>query len=244
MTQSLQPGSILDGESVKLLKAGDVLMLRGNPVQFLKRGRMARAAILCSGDPNYAPPEHFTFIGRPDADGWIAWTGGENPVPGCRVDVRFAPDNWCADMPSDNLRWEWRGSVAFDISAFRLATPSAESAVSEISGQLNTSPERVQETAEIEHDGEGAAARERLDIFAEGWPKDRFLESVAADLRIILSDYDRLSAEVERLRGALDRLASSEAFDVSQVIDGPLAEELRRRMDYAARARQGGPDNE
>lgn len=35
---------------------------------------------------------------------------------------------------------------------------------------------------------------------------------------------------------ALERIASSEAFDVPQVIDGPLAEEMRARMTFAAEA--------
>lgn len=29
------------------------------------------------------------FVGRPDADGWMAWAGGENPVPGATVHVIF-----------------------------------------------------------------------------------------------------------------------------------------------------------
>ena len=47
---------------------------------------------------------------------------------------------------------------------------------------------------------------------------------------------ERLSAEREGLRAKLERLASSEAFDIPQVIDGPLAEELRQRLDYARAA--------
>jgi len=51
----------------------------------------------------------------------------------------------------------------------------------------------------------------------------------ASDLRLILSAN-------REMRAALERLASSEAFDLPQAIDGPLAEEIRMRLDYARSA--------
>lgn len=45
-----------------------------------------------------------------------------------------------------------------------------------------------------------------------------------------------VGGDVVELREALERLASSEAFDIPQAIDGPLAEELRQRLDYARAA--------
>lgn len=45
-----------------------------------------------------------------------------------------------------------------------------------------------------------------------------------------------LLAEIASLRAALKRLASSEAFDVGQVLDGPLAPELTKRMEFAEKA--------
>ena len=56
------------------------------------------------------------------------------------------------------------------------------------------------------------------------------------DLRLLLSERAELLATVERMRGRLERLASSEAFDLPQAIDGPLAQELRMRLDYARAA--------
>jgi hypothetical protein len=50
---------------------------------------------------------------------------------------------------------------------------------------------------------------------------------------------ERQAAEIARLRRALERLASSEAFDLPQPIDGPLAQELRMRLDYARAALTG-----
>lgn len=42
-----------------------------------------------------------------------------------------------------------------------------------------------------------------------------------------------LIAELKEARAVIDRLASSEAFDMPQAISGPLAAEMRARMDYA-----------
>jgi len=75
-----------------------------------------------------------------------------------------------------------------------------------------------------------------------GGTSNRSMFSVS-DLRLILS---RLASQEETIRAdgeCLERLASSEAFDLPQAIDGPLAEEMRMRMDYAAArlsARQEG----
>jgi hypothetical protein len=54
----------------------------------------------------------------------------------------------------------------------------------------------------------------------------------ASDLRALLLAY-------QEQRRALERLASSEAFDLPRIIDGPLAQELRMRLDYARAALTG-----
>lgn len=54
---------------------------------------------------------------------------------------------------------------------------------------------------------------------------------------------DEAAVEIRRLRDCLRRLASSEAFDLPQALDGPLAEELKQRMDYAFQSiQQPSPD--
>jgi|GEM_PF-1875057 len=56
---------------------------------------------------------HLAF--KSDADGWMPWSGGENPVPGKRVDAegsRFAAP--LRDTPSDQVRWD-------RVARFRLA---------------------------------------------------------------------------------------------------------------------------
>jgi hypothetical protein len=57
---------------------------------------------------------------------WIEWAGGENPVPGQRVDVRFRDGDVSEDEPSRD--WEW-GELSSDdsIIAYRvLPTPPAD----------------------------------------------------------------------------------------------------------------------
>lgn len=54
-------------------------------------------------------PANLSFIGRPDADGWIQWTGTENPVPGKLVELRIDTD---PDTPypahADDVEWGHR----------------------------------------------------------------------------------------------------------------------------------------
>ena len=63
-----------------------------------------------------------------------------------------------------------------------------------------------------------------------------------ATILALLSERAELLAAVERMRGTIERLASSEAFDVPQAIDGPLAQELRMRLDYARAALTTGEE--
>jgi hypothetical protein len=66
---------------------------------------------------------------------------------------------------------------------------------------------------------------------ADELPTD--MEAVIAQLD---EDYASLLKAYQEQRRALERLASSEAFDLPQPIDGPLAQELRMRLDYARAA--------
>lgn len=49
----------------------------------------------------------------------------------------------------------------------------------------------------------------------------------------LLREAADMIAELREARAVIDRLASSEAFDVPQAISGPLAAEMCARMDYA-----------
>ena len=53
---------------------------------------------------------------------WIEWSGGENPVPGQMVDVRFRSRGGQLGSPADALFWDHDGAL-YDITAYRLASP-------------------------------------------------------------------------------------------------------------------------
>ena len=85
-------------------------------------------------------------------------------------------------------------------------------------------------------------AVERLEAAIARYPREPRLRTDKADLRLLFSERAELLAAVERMRGTIERLASSEAFDVPQAIDGPLAQELRMRLDYARAALTTGEE--
>jgi hypothetical protein len=68
-------------------------------------------------------------------DGWIEWHGGENPVPGQRVDVRFR-DGFIPHQTSRSEEWDWSHNSperrmaggADDIVAYRLALRQPDTA--------------------------------------------------------------------------------------------------------------------
>lgn len=69
--------------------------------------------------------------GKPLSDGWIEWTGGENPVPGQRVDVRFPDGEEDQNVPSefwacDGVDWWNHDSLnpSQHIIAYRIARPT------------------------------------------------------------------------------------------------------------------------
>lgn len=276
------PNSELTAESVKLLKAGDVVLFPGStmktkrglsasPARFARVDRLTDTHVKFDDGGGWAlsnpEPWDIFFIGRSDADGWIPHDGGPNPVPGCVVDVRFADDvvqdrieSGFWDMGAES--W-WKHEAAdktCDIIAFRLAAPSVEP-------EANA---EAYDAAVAEPDVAGA--RERLlgcaDDDERHWsldPREGWAVDVpVADLRIILSAYDRQGEENERLRGACDTahtalVGCSEYLDPLIDADGDsegfypnkemvLQQEADRAIEaierrLAARARQGGPDH-
>lgn len=96
MTEQTVPerGVPLTAETVCLLQPGDWLL---HPVHGVVRYWAPLA------DEMYVKDGPFTFLGRPDADGWIAHDGGENPAPGLEVITRTriatapcsAKSEWC-----------------------------------------------------------------------------------------------------------------------------------------------------
>jgi hypothetical protein len=59
----------------------------------------------------------------PPADGWITWTGGDNPAPGKTVQCIMGGRQpaYVAEFQADGLRWDWRhGGTGSDITAYRV----------------------------------------------------------------------------------------------------------------------------
>ena len=71
---------------------------------------------------------------KADADGWMPWSGGENPVPGQMVDWK-ARNGVSASCSSDDLHgWNHphESGSRYDIIAFRLSRPASEQPVEAI----------------------------------------------------------------------------------------------------------------
>lgn len=115
MKQAPTPGP-LDSESVKLLVRGDLLLCKTWSVvrfdRFDDSGIRAFVLDLANNQVRLMKPINMAFIGRPDADGWIPWSGGENPLPGQNVEV-LASNGVIWDVGARN---DWR-----DPHPFRLA---------------------------------------------------------------------------------------------------------------------------
>lgn len=71
---------------------------------------------------------------------------------------------------------------------------------------------------------------------ADGIAAQRAVQAYVVASWNALPDLISAARERDAMREALTRLASSEAFDLPQVIDGPLAKEMRMRMDFARQA--------
>lgn len=129
---TLSPNTQITQENVGLLKAGDWLQCAmniagpdvrkyvGDLVQFEK---IEHGLIGVCGD--FWGPTAFTYIGPDLGDGWIGWGGGENPVPGMRVECRCGHgDGAISEGLSDEYGWD---AQFFPIIAFRPAlSPPAE----------------------------------------------------------------------------------------------------------------------
>lgn len=171
------PNSELTPESVKLLKAGDVLRYGTDDPFQLERIENGDAY----GTDGWVQVEVLkcAFIGRPDADGWIPHDGGPNPVPWYRVDVRLR-DGTEHSGASENFSvlcdwWRHEGRSISHIIAFRPhAAPSVERgqdsfadahthrATDGLSGKLD----RLQGASE-----RMAEARAKLTPHTSSWPQ-------------------------------------------------------------------------
>lgn len=118
----MTPNTQITPETVGMLKAGDWLIRRGERlVQFTGTWTTGRGTqgIKHQGGSDYA--HCFTYIGPDLGDGWIGWSGGENPVPGMRVEIRY--EDGTEDNAEASETAPWRSTLP-RIIAFRRAAPS------------------------------------------------------------------------------------------------------------------------
>ncbi|GAA0212703.1 hypothetical protein QOZ96_001087 [Brevundimonas nasdae] len=125
------PVGPLDSESVKLLVKGDVLrcikgsdespaIVTGEVVSFIRpsgSGGVSNCIVTTADDSFGYRPGRFTFIGRPDADGWMLWSGGVNPVPGMRVELRLRSGITSGAYLPEEIDWEHPRFLAFRFSS-------------------------------------------------------------------------------------------------------------------------------
>lgn len=120
--------------STEGLRAGDVLRaLHPYTKESTSERLFAVGAVVNYAGPAF-PKEHlmlvgfdelnfgvrsFAFVGRPDADGWMTWAGGDNPVPGAVVEVRTFGKGEFAGK-ADNMDWRDMGESGHQIVAFRI----------------------------------------------------------------------------------------------------------------------------
>ncbi|MGH6977900.1 MAG: hypothetical protein ACRED4_01180 [Brevundimonas sp.] len=150
----------LTAESARLLVKGDWLLCHESEERFepkITAGTLAQFirpsgsggvsnCIVTSFHPSFGfRPSRFTFLGRPDQDGWIAWRGGENPVPGVMVEIIMrAEEGMGLHEPaasSNGYRWNHLKASDFDgngdIIAYRPHVASPASSSSVVQGDAN-----------------------------------------------------------------------------------------------------------
>ena len=144
------PGQPLSEADVSLLQPGDWLRRRDGRISvygFAHEGGLSGTYLDGTTHAN-SPPSHFTYLGRPDQDGWIAHEGGDNPVPGTLVDYRTNNGHVGNGWHANNLGWTDEYSLNI-ITHFRphapVSRPASEQPVEAIgAGREEEIPERAE----------------------------------------------------------------------------------------------------
>lgn len=115
---TLQPGQSLSAEDCKLLEAGDWLLVSKPAVGVPYAGTFKK--VVWSGELPISVQvntpgggfagyqwSRLTWLGRPGADGFIPWTGGENPAGEMRVDTRHQRGDECYDWCAAQWGVSW-----------------------------------------------------------------------------------------------------------------------------------------
>ncbi|WP_295195096.1 hypothetical protein [uncultured Brevundimonas sp.] len=199
-TQAPTPGP-MSADGVKMLVKGDLLLCKTWGVVRLDRfddsGVRAFVLDLANDQVRLMKPINMAFIGRPGPDGWMPWSGGENPVPRRMVEVKIRwRDGVASEWPveSDVMRWKHRRGRdgGGDIIAFRLA------------------PTAPVEASGSERDRIAKVLRERVQIGGTDWDKSAYGADMNAEevADAILALRPQPSGET---RALLERIAAVRA---------------------------------
>jgi hypothetical protein len=140
---NLKSGSPLTADMVPLLTAGRSVLqhVKEGVCTFEEAfggiGRGTLLVTLSSGEGYGAAIENLSYIGERGDDGWISWSGGENPVPGRRIFVRCRGDGgvfFDSTIPEPSEQFSWKEIGVASIIAFRLVSEAADK------GSLPASP--------------------------------------------------------------------------------------------------------
>lgn len=229
MTQAPTPGP-LSGDDVKLLVKGDLLLLDGQPVRFINlfMGGI-RADDGSDKRISALPVERFAFIDRPDADGWMPWSGGENPVPGQMVEVKWRNGRVFIGPSDDVALFDWRHMVlasGSDIIAFRLA-PTAPVEASGSEREFETAEamaEAWSDRVEIQRMVETTSA-----VFAK-WASPELLSRFRQQMMAVIQQayIEGVGSRVEALRPQ----PSGETRDVEPVLERLRGVHRRNPTEY------------
>jgi len=210
-----EQGSVLTGESVKLLVKGDVLRWKGTAIS-LVHFHYANLMGIQVVDPRdarrwTASSDALTFVGRPDPDGWIVWLGGENPVPGQRVDVQTRNGKHGNGQLSEDWGLSWiDDDRPTDIIAFRLSSKKSE--------------DQGSSTSSIPVAAEGESAGQRQ---TPVWvrPMMEALHGYEADYGGPLDDMHELGRIDESRESPSFRIRAGHIRDIAAALSHPVAAE-------------------
>lgn len=130
MTAQPEPNQVLTAESAKLLREDDLLRVeepgaafnKGDVVPFvgIEGGNLLTDVDMCGVRPFPAAADRFTFIGRPDAEGWIP-NPGFNPLPeGVCCEVQFSDGSTLTMKSGWAETFGWNPGQSLRIMRYRL----------------------------------------------------------------------------------------------------------------------------
>ena len=140
-TENLRSGLALTHESWRNILVGDVLMFHdGKTLATVTSIRLGEGTFQTDAPGLESRYYHFSFwnfVGRPDDQGWMTYSGGLNPVPGQIVDWRMRSIHVRIEVPSEEVPWD-------RVSKFRIHRPASHaSTVTYVSDSITSIPRNL-----------------------------------------------------------------------------------------------------